>query len=174
MKRVITLALIGFLAGCTSPRDPLEDAALQASRAGTLVAMSDQGRTTAAVDAGSRLAENFYFIAKYQASGEQRQFVQSVAPKAAVKARSPKRKKPAVASGGGTPAKPQPIKKPSRYIAVRTTQDSRAKSATSVMVWDTQSEQIVGNNVYDLNGTPPDGAQVKFETFSAEFVAAGL
>jgi hypothetical protein len=136
--------------------------------------MSDQGRTTAAVDAGSRLAENFYFIAKYQASVEQRQFVQNVAPKAAVKARSTKRKKPAVANGSQTGAEPKPAKEPSRYIAVRTKQDSRATSATSVMVWDTHSEQIVGNNVYDLNGSPPDGAQVKFETFSAEFVAAGL
>ena len=180
MKRstLIPLILVGLVAGCTSPRDPLEDAALQASRAGTLVAMSDQGRTTAAVEAGSRLAENFYFIAKYEASKEQREFVKATAPKAAAKARSPKRKKPAVVQTERPTAKPEkktaPEPKPSRYIAVKTKQDSRAKSKTSVMVWDTQSQEIVGNNVYDLNAAPPDGSVIRFETFSAEYVAAGL
>ena len=38
------------------------------------------------------------------------------------------------------------------------------------MIWDTQSEQIVGNNVYDVESAPPVGQTAKFETFSAEYV----
>lgn len=41
------------------------------------------------------------------------------------------------------------------------------------MLFDTQTEEIVGNNVYDLNGPPPPGTAVKFETYTAEFVGSG-
>ena len=63
------------------------------------------------------------------------------------------------------------VKPKSRYIAVTTKQDARAKTATNVMIFDTQSESIIGNSVYDLNERPPEGQPVKFETYSASFVA---
>ena len=143
--------------GCGS-RDPLEEAAWQASRVGTAAGEGRGGRDTVGLDTGAQITERFYYVAKYQASQTQRQVAESVArrvaPKAAAKARAK--------------SKPAP-----RYIAVRTRSDARAKTKTSVMVWDTRTEEIVGNDVYDLNDTPPSGAQVKFETYSAQFVAVG-
>ena len=65
-------------------------------------------------------------------------------------------------------------KKLPRYIAVDTVPDARSKGTKSVMIWDTQAEAIVGNNVYDV-ATPPRMLEtVKFETYSAEYVGAGL
>ncbi len=74
------------------------------------------------------------------------------------------------------PVEKKPVKKKlPRYIAVDTEPDARSKGSKSVMIWDTQAEAIVGNNVYDV-ATPPRMLEtVKFETYSAEYVgSAGL
>jgi hypothetical protein len=42
-----------------------------------------------------------------------------------------------------------------------------------VMIWDTQSETIVGNNVYDVQAPPAVGSTAKFETYSAQYVGSG-
>jgi hypothetical protein len=57
-----------------------------------------------------------------------------------------------------------------RYIAVATVREKNSTGAKSVMVYDTQSQQVVGNNVYDLKSTPKDGQVSKFDTVSAEYV----
>jgi hypothetical protein len=36
------------------------------------------------------------------------------------------------------------------------------------MIWDTQSQEVVGNNVYDVRRPPPVGSTAKFDTYSAE------
>ena len=36
------------------------------------------------------------------------------------------------------------------------------------MIYDTQSNEIVGNNVYDLKATPKVGQTSKFDTYTAE------
>jgi hypothetical protein len=38
------------------------------------------------------------------------------------------------------------------------------------MVWDIQSESLVGNTVYDLPDPPAVGRSIAFSTFSAEYV----
>jgi hypothetical protein len=60
-----------------------------------------------------------------------------------------------------------------RYIAVATVREQNSKGAKSVMVYDTQTEQVVGNNVYDVKSAPKDGQVSKFDTYSAEFVGTG-
>ena len=62
-----------------------------------------------------------------------------------------------------------------RYIAVDTEKDARtsANAKKNVMIWDVESEQIVGNNVYDVESTPPVGQTAKFETYAAEYVGTG-
>lgn len=65
-------------------------------------------------------------------------------------------------------------KKLPRYIAVDTVPDARSKGTKSVMIWDTQAEAIVGNNVYDVATPPRMMETVKFETYSAEYVGSGL
>jgi hypothetical protein len=67
-------------------------------------------------------------------------------------------------------------KKLPRYIAVDTPKDKRSAPGTKkdVMIWDTQSEALVGNSVYDVSSTPALGSINKFETYSAQYVGTGL
>jgi hypothetical protein len=62
-----------------------------------------------------------------------------------------------------------------RYIAVDTTKDERTvpQAAKSVVIFDTETQEVVGNNVYDVKSTPPVGGTAKFETYTAEYVGAG-
>ncbi len=60
-----------------------------------------------------------------------------------------------------------------RYIAVETKRDSRSKGVKSVMLWDTRSQEVVGNNVYDVDSVPQRGSTAQFETFTAEYVGTG-
>jgi hypothetical protein len=70
-----------------------------------------------------------------------------------------------------------------RYLAVETEPDDRAQGKSSVIIWDTHTQEIVGENVYDLDNPPqvgqasklePKEAGSSWETFTAEFVGAGL
>jgi len=64
-----------------------------------------------------------------------------------------------------------------RYLAVATqrTADSKGgKIAESVMIWDTQTQTIVGDNVYDVSVKPAYAQVARFETYSAEYVGSGL
>ncbi|MGB8464595.1 MAG: hypothetical protein WCE49_06600, partial [Terrimicrobiaceae bacterium] len=63
--------------------------------------------------------------------------------------------------------------KETRYIAVKTEAESFNKGKSAVMIYDTQSNQIVGNNVYDLKSTPKVGQTSKFDTYTAEYVGTG-
>jgi hypothetical protein len=155
LLRCAALAAAFFFTSCAQ-RDPLEEAAWQASRHGTAAGDRLPGGPGTGLGVGSRIVERYYAVAKYQATQEQRLAAEAAGRQAAAQI---VRKAPA--RGG---------KKP-RYLAVRTRQDTRAKTSTSVMIWDVETSQIVGNNVYDLNEPPPTGAAVKFETYTAQFVA---
>jgi len=63
-----------------------------------------------------------------------------------------------------------------RYVAVDTVKDKRSAPGTTkeVMIWDTQSEALVGNYVYDVAKTPSVGSTAKYDTYSAEYVGTGL
>ena len=63
--------------------------------------------------------------------------------------------------------------KESRYIAVATGREPDSKGAKSLMIFDTQTDQVVGNHVYDVKTEPKTGQVVKFETYSAEYVGTG-
>ena len=63
--------------------------------------------------------------------------------------------------------------KESRYIAVATVREPESKGAKSLMIFDTQSDQVVGNHVYDVKTEPKIGQVGKFETYSAEYVGTG-
>ncbi len=132
-------------------------------------------------------------ITKHQASVRQREIAQARAKaayqklvvkqkaNAQVTAPAPNPKHPRA----GTEAKPgvqiaeahklRPYHIP-RYIAVETEKNAQDAPGTkkAVMIWDTQSQEIVGNNVYDIGTAPAVGSNSRFETFSAEYVGAGL
>jgi serine/threonine protein kinase len=62
-----------------------------------------------------------------------------------------------------------------RYIAVDTEKNEHTspKEKKVVMVWDTKSESLVGNTVYDLPDPPAVGKPIVFATYDAEYVAGG-
>jgi hypothetical protein len=60
-----------------------------------------------------------------------------------------------------------------RYIAVATVREQNSTGAKSLMIYDTKTEQVVGNNVYDVDVEPKDKQVSKFDTYSAEFVGTG-
>jgi hypothetical protein len=66
-------------------------------------------------------------------------------------------------------------KKLPRYIAVDTVKDGRSGSNAKrvVMIWDTQNESLVGNNVYDVKDVPSIGKTLRLDTYSADYVGAG-
>jgi len=75
-----------------------------------------------------------------------------------------------------TPEKKAVMKKKKvRYIAVKTEKDERThpQAKADVMIWDVESQQIVGNNVYDVESTPQIGQTARFETYAAEYVGTG-
>lgn len=148
---IATTGMFFMLPGCA--RDPLEEAAWQASRMGTAVGDRNPGDNSRGLEAGSKIVERYYWVAKYQATLEQRQVAEATAKKIV--------RKMAKKTGG---------RKAPRYIAVKTRSDSRAKTTTSVMLFDTVSEEIVGNDVYDLSSAPSTGTTVKFEVSSAVYV----
>jgi hypothetical protein len=60
-----------------------------------------------------------------------------------------------------------------RYIAVATVREPTSTGAKSLMVFDTKTDQLVGNHVYDVDVQPKTGQVGKFETYSAEYVGTG-
>ena len=60
-----------------------------------------------------------------------------------------------------------------RYIAVDTVREKDSSGAKSVMIYDTQTQQVVGNNVYDVKQSPKQGTVSKYDTYSAEYVGTG-
>lgn len=63
-----------------------------------------------------------------------------------------------------------------RYLAVATEKSEPVQGRTSrasVMIWDTQTQEIVGNNVYDVETPPRLGGLARFDIYSAEYVGVG-
>ena len=127
----------------------------------------------AALGAAALAAGVSYVIAKHQATERQRKICEQrarlyMAQRAAAQRAT---RKAAVASGSGTKKAKAP--KETRYIAVKTQNESFNKGQSAVMIYDTQSNEIVGNNVYDLKTTPKVGQTSKFDTYTAEYVGTG-
>ena len=68
--------------------------------------------------------------------------------------------------------KTRAVKEP-RYIAAATAREPDSKGAKSLMIFDTVTDQVVGNHVYDVKTEPKTGQVVKFESYSAEYVGTG-
>jgi len=62
------------------------------------------------------------------------------------------------------------------YVAVDTVKDARSVPGTKkdMMIWDTRSESLVDNNVYDVSNPPPVGSTEKFDTYSTIYVGGKL
>jgi hypothetical protein len=111
--------------------------------------------------AGTLVTLLVFVIQKHEASERQKKIAQERARRAY--ARMPAKKKAALKA------------KKVRYIAVDTEKNEKtSKNAQkSVMVWDTESQQVANPSVYDVKSTPPVGATAKFDNYSAEYVGSG-
>ena len=163
----LTASTAIFVAGCEN-LTPGENAAmfggLTGIAAGSIAraagASTGQSIAIGAV-AGAVAAATAYIVAKHQATERQRRVAEQRAR---------------VYYGRMSAERKQTLKKKRvRYIAVDTekNKDTSPRAKKAVMIWDTQSESIVGNNVYDVEKTPSVGSNAKFETYSAQYVGSG-
>ena len=109
-----------------------------------------------------------YIIAKHQATERQRKIAEQRARLYMARQEAARQ---AAASQPSSAAKKKPSKP--RYIAVKTVKEENSKGKDQVMIFDTQSNEIVGNNVYDLKAAPQVGQTGKFDTYTAEYVGTG-
>jgi hypothetical protein len=199
LTSLITVAALTFT-GCSDlpPGQPgmfANNAAVaggsMARAGGTMSAEAQAG----GYSSGAMITATIGVIQKYQATERQRRVAQERArtavkrlrveqERATAAAPKPKKKAPAPEKPSGTVAmkakevdvtRVEPPKKLPRYIAVDTTKDERTspQAAKAVMIFDTQTQEIVGNDVYDVRSTPPVGGTARFETFTAEYVGTG-
>ncbi len=63
-----------------------------------------------------------------------------------------------------------------RIIAVATekNEETEENAAQAVMLFDTYSQEVVGNKVYDIEREPRKGEAVRFETYSSIYIGASL
>ncbi|MDR3406421.1 MAG: hypothetical protein P4L99_28310 [Chthoniobacter sp.] len=168
LKTAALATSISLLVAACENMTPGENAAVFGSSAGLLAggiaraAGASTGESIAIGAAtGAVVAFTAYVIAKHQATERQRRIAEQRAR---------------VYYGHLAPEKKVALKKKKvRYIAVDTEKNEQTspKAKKSVMIWDTQSESVVGNSVYDVESTPSVGSTAKFETYSAEYVGTG-
>jgi hypothetical protein len=165
------LSLAVFTSACEN-LSPGENAAVFGTAAGLataipLAAAGVDSRITVPVSLGAAAlaAGGAYVIAKEQASARQRKIAEQRA-KLYLAEQKAKEKKAAQTASAKKPKK-------SRYIAVKTVKEDTNKGASQVMIFDTQSNQVVGNSVYDLKSSPKVGQTSKFDTYTAEYVGTG-
>lgn len=113
------------------------------------------------IGAAALAAGSAYIIAKHQATERQRKIAEQRA-----------RLYLARQEQANAQAAARKTKSP-RFLAVQTEKTEQTQGKAAVMVFDTKTNEIVGNNVYDLKSTPQVGQTAKFDTYSAQFVGTG-
>ena len=110
---------------------------------------------------GAVVAAVTYVIAKHEATERQRKIAEERAQRAYAQMSAERKSKMKAHK--------------TRYIAVDTEKNEQTspQAKKSVMIWDTQSQEVVGNNVYDVKSPPSVGSTAKFDTYSAEYVGSG-
>ncbi|HEX5177380.1 MAG TPA: hypothetical protein VFV83_10140 [Chthoniobacteraceae bacterium] len=168
LRSIALLASITLIAGGCQSLTPGENAAVFGGASGVAagalaraagLSTAQSIATGAAV--GAVVAATTYIIAKHQASVRQRRIAEQRAR--AYYARMSETRKVSMK------------KKRVRYIAVDTEKDQRTspRAKKSVMIWDTQTQEVVGNEVYDVESTPAQGTTAKFDTYAAEYAGIG-
>lgn len=171
------LAVVGALSvTACSNMSPGENGAVFGAAGGTAAGllaraagMSTGESLATGVAAGALIGVTAYIIAKHEATEHQREVAQERARLAYERLRAERQR------AAARTATRKPAKKIPRYLAVDTVRDEHTSSGAkkSVMIWDTQAEQVVGKNVYDVQTPPPVGSTAHFDTYSAEYVGSG-
>jgi hypothetical protein len=152
-----------LLTGCEN-LSPATNGVLFGTGAGTLAGgiakaagASNSQAVAIGLATGAAVGATAYIIAKHQATERQRRIAEERARLAYQSAPPPRRAQ----------------YQKSRYIAVDTVREEDASGTKSVMIYDTQTQQVVGNDVYDLKQSPQEGTISKYDTYSAEYVGGG-
>jgi len=162
IKLIPVTACAGILALSTSCT-PTEQAASAGAGAGVLAggiaSAAGLGATESALigaGAGLLTASVVYIYAKHEATKQQERIAQARAARL---------------YQGMPPERQQQVKK-QRYMAVETTKDNRIEGEKAVMIYDTQNQKLVSNDVYDVKDAPKVGSTAKFDTYNATYVGA--
>lgn len=141
-----------LLAGCVDSYDRLARKMMFDSyRAGGTQSLADV----------SKPAEELYYLQKYGASAAQRQQAVDEARRYLMRQKpSPESRRPTSENRAKT----------SQFIAVPVERSARSLGRVDVMLFDTKSRQLVGNEVYDLKAIPPAQTDLNFETHTAQYV----
>lgn len=144
---------------------------------GVLALAGVDPRVAMAVGAGAALLAGgaAFIISKQQATARQRKVAleNARAAEARLLAEQQQKKSKRSSTTSTQVAKKAPPQLP-KYIAVDTElSDQSPAGAKPVMLYDTQSKRIVGNDVYNLKQKPADGSTKKFETMTAQYVGSG-
>jgi hypothetical protein len=168
LRSTALLAAVTLVAAGCENLSPGENAAvfggLSGAAAGAIArgaGLSTAESVATGVAVGAVVAATTYIIARHQATERQRRIAEQRAR---------------VYYGRLSTQKKMALKKKRvRYIAIDTERDQRTspKAKKAIMIWDTQTEDVVGNNVYDVESTPAVGTTAKFDTYSAEYVGTG-
>lgn len=129
-----------------------------------------------AVGAGAGLLAGgaAFVISKQQATARQRQIAlqNARAAEARLLAQQSKASRTSSSRTQVASSKKAPATMP-KFIAVDTETSSQSPTgAKPVMVYNTQSRQIVGNDVYNLKSRPSVGSTKKFDTMTAQYVGS--
>ena len=152
-----------LLTGCEN-MSPAANGALFGTGAGALAGgvakaagASNSEAVAIGLATGAIVGATAYVIAKHQATERQRKIAEERARLAYEQASASRKAS----------------YRKARYIAVDTVREKNSTGAKSVMIYDTQSQQVVGNNVYDVKQSPKEGTVSKFDTYTAEYVGSG-
>lgn len=166
---VVAMTGVAFLTTACENLTPGENAAVFGAAAGlaTGIPLAVAGvdpAITIPVTAGAVAvaAAGAYIISKQQATERQRKIAEQ-------RARLYMARREQQLAAQSAPKKT----KPSRFIAVQTERSAQSQGKSAVMIFDTQTNEVVGNNVYDLKSSPRVGEVAKFDTYSAQYVGTG-
>lgn len=126
---------------------------------------------------GSSLIRAVVILAKHDASAKQRAVAEQNGRRAVARMQTQISRPPAKPHEREKPVvSVKPHKKLPRVIAIATEKDSQTdkKAAKAIMLFDTRSQQIIGNKVYDIESEPRAGEEVRFETQAASYLGASL
>ncbi|CAN5464960.1 hypothetical protein BH20VER3_BH20VER3_22570 [soil metagenome] len=166
LKTSSLLAAVSIFGTGCADLTPLQNAGILGVAGGTAaggIARASGASTGESVAIGAAtgavVAAVTYIIAKHQATERQHRIAEERAQRAYDRMPAERKKKA----------------RKTRYIAVDTEKNEQTSAGAkkSVMIWDTQSQEVVGNNVYDVKSPPPVGSTAQFDTYSAEYVGSG-
>jgi hypothetical protein len=149
-----------FATGCAD-LTPTENAAVFGTAGGVAAggiasaAGASPGEAAAiGVATGAVVAATAYIISKHQATERQRRIAEERAARAYAQRKS------------------QLKAHKTRYIAVDTEKNEQTSAGAkkSVMIWDTQSREVVGTDCYAVLSLPKSGTLAHFDTYTAQYV----